>query len=136
MPKKIFDNDLPAIPGLRYSTMWSGLDIEDNDPINVPQDGHKQKYTGRNTYLDIYQEARSEKSAYGIKGDQIQDKNIFKKTNLDLERKEELGGPINVPQQRNATGFSQPNTPTNTYMDSEVSKFKGKQQQGKFKGKQ
>ena len=102
--------------GLQFSTVYSGLDTEDNDPINVPDNKHKQKYTGRDTYLSHFAEARSVNSSFGIKGDEIQERNVFKKTNLDLENPEITGGPINVPPQRKATGFSQPNTPTNPYI--------------------
>ena len=95
-------------------------------PINVPDNDHTQRYIPRDTYKDHgYQEARSVKSGFGIEGDEIQPKNIFKEmmvngkpkgTNLDLESPFPLGGPINVDVQRHSSGFVQPNTPTEPYV--------------------
>ena len=121
MPKKIFPYNTLA-QGLRYSTMNSGLDIEDNDPINVPKYGHKQEYTGKegNTYKDEKggMLKRSPISSFGINDDEIQHNNIFKKTSLDLERPEPLGGPINTKSTRDGRrGFVHKYTPTNPFID-------------------
>ena len=120
MPKKMFPTGILA-KGLRYSTMYSGLDIEDNDPINVPKYNHKQEYTGKlgDTYKDEKggMLARSPISNFGINDDEIQHNNIFKKTNLDLERTEPLGGPINTKSTRHAEGFVHKYTPTNPFID-------------------
>ncbi len=98
------------------------LDLENKEPnggapINVPDNNHKQNYTPTNTYLDKYQEERSYNSEFGTEGDTIKDNNIFKKTNLDIERQTNLGGPINTKSTRHATGFVHKYLPKSPYLN-------------------
>ena len=78
----------------------TNLDIESPEPtggpINDKPSNYKHKYTGKpgEKYLDHFQPSASPNSGFGIKGKNINPrKNIFKKTNLDLENPLELGGP-------------------------------------------
>ena len=110
----------PNTEGLYYSTRWTNLDIEDNDPKNYGEQNHKQKYTGKEgeTYLDNYQVKKSY-SDFGVdrtgeKFSPLHNKNIFKITNLDLEEEEVIGGP--APKDN---GFEQPYTPDFKYMNDD-----------------
>jgi len=79
------------------STNKTNLNLNNTDssggPINVSKYQHQHIYTPENTYLDKFQEAASPNSAFGINGGEIQNNNIFKKTNLDIENPLPIGGP-------------------------------------------
>ena len=97
------------------------FDLEDKEPnsgapINAPKYNYIQKYTPTNTYLDKFQEERSHNSGFGTEGDIIENDNLFKKTNLDLERQSHLGGPINTKSTRHAKGFVHKYTPTTPFI--------------------
>ena len=62
-------------------------------PINDPASGYTHTYTPNNTYLDNFQEAASNNSAFGTIGDEVQNGSIFEQTGLDVENSLPLGGP-------------------------------------------
>ena len=110
LDRKLFPLNLISLSPVATSFNKTELDLENAEPnsgapINVPNNGHKQNYTPTNKYLDKFQEERSHNSGFGTEGDTIQNDNLFKKTNLDLERQSHLGGPINTKSTRHAKGF-------------------------------
>ena len=109
---------------LKNSLDQTNLDIENpfpnGGPNNFPQYNHSQKYSPTNTHLDIVtyggngsgtnSPEASEKSDFGIVGDQVNStKNIFKDgTSLDVENSLPDGGP----NRNNAGAY---NIPTGQY---------------------
>ena len=77
--------------GLKHSFNRTNFDLENPNPtggpINDPKSNYTHKYSGKlgKTYLDEYQEARSNNSSFGTEGTDIKPNNIFKKTGLDIE---------------------------------------------------
>jgi len=69
----------------------TNLDLEHGDPlggpINDPKSNYSHKYSGKlgKTYLDKYQEARSNNSSFGIEGTDVKPNSTFEKTGLDIE---------------------------------------------------
>ena len=121
--RKTNSNPLLATNNLDKTVAFdrTGLDLENKEPnsgapINVPENGHEQKYTPTDTYLDKFQLERSQNSAFGTEGDTIKDNSVFTKTNLDLEKQSHLGGPINTKSTRHAKGFVHKYTPTNPFI--------------------
>ena len=87
-------------------------------PINAPQYDYSHTYTPNNTYLDNFQEAASNNSAFGTEGDEVLNNSIFKKTKLDIENPGpgDLGGP-------NRTNI--PNIPNGEYLNIKTSNING-----------
>jgi len=85
-------------------------------PINDPESGFNHTYTPDNKYLDNFQSEASNNSAFGIKGDEVLNDNIFKKTALDIEDPEPVGGP-------NRTNI--PNIPGGIYINTKTSNING-----------
>ena len=97
-------------------TKYDMTDPSPNDGAPISDPRFQQKYTPRmnEKYLDKYQSAESKES--GLYSE-INGKNIYNKTNLDLEDPLPIGGPINVPLQNNGSqGFIQEWLPNNNYI--------------------
>ena len=127
LDKTNLNRKTPQFNSVEISKIYTSFDKTELDlenaapnsgaPINVPDNGHHQNYTPTNTYLDKYQEERSHNSGFGTEGDTIQNDNLFKKTNLDLERQSHLGGPINTKSTRHAEGFVHKYTSKTPYLN-------------------
>lgn len=85
-------------------------------PINDSESGFSHTYTPSNKYLDNFQSEASNNSAFGIEGNEVLNNNIFKKTKLDIEDPEPIGGP-------NRTNI--PNIPGGTYINTKTSNING-----------
>ena len=82
-------NPISYPPGLKHTRDRTNYDVEHplpiGGPMHFPEDGHHHQYTPNNTYLDNYQEARSNNSSFGVEGEVVLKGSTFETTGLDIE---------------------------------------------------